>query len=149
MKLIRCKTCEDVVRLIHTEWRKCYCGKSGGQYNDDLLSATVGGNCEVIGIRNDFFTESKKNRFKEHRNVLILGEYIGDTQIHRINSPKGPKLKMIFDKIDDETVQITFKDRRKVTVNLRSNKHPKTLKLPFNKIPSFKPKTVKRTKPKK
>lgn len=138
MKLIRCKICEDVVRLIHTKWRKCDCGKSGGQYNDDLLTATVGGNCEVIGIRNDFFTESKVNRVKEHRNVIILGEYVGDTQIHRIKSPNGPKLKMTFDKIDEETVKITFKDRRKFTINLRRNKSPKTIKVPFNKASSFK-----------
>jgi hypothetical protein len=42
-KLIRCKKCEDIVRLVHTKWRKCECGKSGGQYNDDMISATVGG----------------------------------------------------------------------------------------------------------
>jgi len=33
MKLVRCNQCGDVTRLIHTKWRQCECGKSGGQYN--------------------------------------------------------------------------------------------------------------------
>lgn len=136
MKLIRCKKCNDVVRLIHTEWRQCYCGKSGGQYNDDLLSATVGGICEVIGIRNDFFVPNIKKRIGKEG--IIQGEYKGDLQIHRIISGKGPKLKMDIKKTSKDTNEITFKDRRKYIINLKGNKSPKTIQLPYNKIPSFK-----------
>ena len=104
MKLIRCKKCEDVVRLVHTEWRQCDCKKSGGQYNDDMISATVGGDCEVIGLRNDYFELKpfSKARNKDGLNGIIQGEYLGDVQIHRIISAKGPKLKMTIEKLDDD-----------------------------------------------
>ncbi len=143
MKLIRCKNCEDVVRLVHTDWRQCDCGKSGGQYNDDLISATVGGDCEVIGIRNDFFTLSKKARTKDAVNCIIQGEYLGDVQIYRIISGNGPKLKMDIEEVDDETNKITFKDNRKYTINLKGDKSPKSVEIPSNNKPSFKDKKVR------
>lgn len=145
MKLIRCKKCNDVVRLIHTKWRKCECGKSGGQYNDDFLSATVGGNCEVIGIRNDFFETPKRKRGNGILNILILGEYVGDVQIHRIHSANGPKLKMRIKKTCDGDYmynKITFIDKRKYKINLKDNKSPKSITIPFNFAPSFKTKKM-------
>ncbi len=138
MKLIRCKECDDVVRLVHTEWRKCDCGNSGGQYNEDLLSATVGGECEVIGIRNDFFTKSKKERTKDGVNCIIQGEYLGDNQIFRIESSKGPKLRIEIEEIDEKTNNIIITDKRKYTINLKGNKSPKSIKVPSNKQSSFK-----------
>lgn len=145
MKLIRCKKCDDVVRLVHTKWRNCECGKSGGQYNDDLMSATVGGDCEVIGLRNDYFAEkpfSKEREKKDDKGQLshiIQGEYEGDAQIHRIKSPDGPKLKMTIEKLNDENNLITFTDNRKYTINLKGNKSPKTIEIPINQAgPSFK-----------
>ena len=144
-KLIRCKECEDIVRLVHTKWRKCECGKSGGQYNDDLMSATVGGDCEVIGLRNDYFIAkpfSKEREKKDDKGPLsqiIQGEYNGDVQIHRIESGDGPKLKMEIEQIDDDNNKITFTDDRKYTLNLKGNKSPKTIEVPINKNgPSFK-----------
>ncbi len=137
MKLIRCKECNDVVRLVHIEWRKCDCGESGGQYNDDLLSATVGGNCEVIGIRNDFFEKSREDRVSEHIDSIIQGEYNGDLQINRIESSNGPKLKMEIKKLGDN-VKITFIDDRKYSMNLAGNKMPRTIEIPYNDTPSFK-----------
>ncbi len=141
-KLIRCKKCEDIVRLVHTKWRKCECGKSGGQYNDDLMSATVGGDCEVIGLRNDYFAAKpfSKKRGEDGLGHIIQGEYGGDVQIHRIESGDGPKLKMEIEQIDDENNKITFTDDRKYTINLKGNKSPKTVEVPINKNgPSFKP----------
>lgn len=104
MKLIKCNKCYDVVRLINSEWRKCHCGKSGGQYNDDNLSATVGGDCEVIGLRNDYLYAKpfSKGRGDDGKGVIIQGEYKGDTQVWRIKSPNGPKLKCIIEKIDEQ-----------------------------------------------
>ena len=144
MKLIICKNCDDVVRLIHTKWRKCECGQSGGQYNDDLMSATVGGNCEVIGIRNDWVAAGKQKRKEAELNQIIQGEYLGDVQIHRIISSEGPKLNMEINELDKEFNEITFKDKRKYTINVKgSNKSPKTVKVPINKKgPSFKAKNV-------
>ena len=140
-KLIRCKKCEDIVRLVHTKWRKCECGESGGQYNDDLMSATVGGNCEVIGLRNDYFTEKpfSKKRNKQELNTIIQGEYDGEVQIHRIESSEGPKLKIKIEKLDDNNNKITFTDKRKYTINLKGDKTPKTVNIPINDNgPSFK-----------
>lgn len=140
-KLIRCKKCEDIVRLVHTKWRKCECGNSGGQYNDDLMSATVGGDCEVIGLRNDFFAAKpfSKKRNEDGLNNIIQGEYEGDVQIHRIESGDGPKLKIKIEKLDDENNKITFTDDRKYTINLKGDKSPKTVEVPINKNgPSFK-----------
>lgn len=144
MKLVKCKNCNDVVRLIHDKWRKCDCGKSGGQYNDDLLSATVGGDCEVIGLRNDFFETKPFSKKRGDLSGIIQGEYKGDVQIHRIKLPDGPKLKMEFEKIDDETVEITFTDDREYTINMKGkNKSPKSVKLPANDSPSFKNKKAR------
>ena len=114
-KLIRCKKCEDIVRLVHTKWRKCECGESGGQYNDDMISATVGGDCEVIGIRNDNFAAkqfSKERSDEGDLNNIIQGEYDGDVQIHRIKSGDGPKLKMEIEAINKTNNKITFTDDR-------------------------------------
>jgi hypothetical protein len=141
MKLVRCKDCDDVIRLVHTKWRKCECGNSGGQYNDDFHSATVGGNCEVIGLRNDYFLEKpfSKERNNKEINHIIQGEYDGDVQIHRIESSKGPKLKMTIEKLDDDNNLITFTDDRKYTINVKGNKSPKTIEIPINHNgPSFK-----------
>ena len=148
MKLIRCNNCEDVVRLIETKWRKCECGKSGGQYNGDSLSATIGGDCEVIGIRNDFFATKPFSKArnesddKGQKNVIIQGEYEGDVQLHRIESGDGPKLKMDFEKIDKDTLKVTFTDDRKYTMNLKGDKSPKVIELPASDSPSFKKEKV-------
>ena len=146
MKLIKCNKCYDVVRLIAKEWRKCDCGKSGGQYNDDNLSATVGGDCEVIGLRNDYLYAKpfSKNRGADGKGQIIQGEYKGDVQIWRIKSADGPKLKCEIEQISDKEVLITFKDKRKYSINLKGNKQPKTIKMPYNKVPSFKNKKKKK-----
>lgn len=145
MKLIRCKKCNDVVRLIHKNWRTCECGKSGGQYNDDMLSATVGGKCEVIGIRNDYFTsepftpERIVNKEGEVVDKIIQGEYLGDVQIHRIFKGSGPRLNLKIEKKDDDYNIITFTDRRKFYINVVGNKMPKSVVIPRNTVgPSFK-----------
>lgn len=95
MKLIRCGECGDVINLCKEEWRMCLCGESGGQYNEDNQTAIVGGKCEVFGIRNDFFEYApfSKERREHDRDRLVQGEYAGDAQIHRVESPKKPKDK--------------------------------------------------------
>lgn len=148
MKLVKCNQCGDVTRLIHTKWRQCECGKSGGQYNDDMISATVGGDCEVIGLRNDYFELKpfSKDRNKDGLNAIIQGEYENDVQIHRIKSPKGPKLKMDIKPVDDENNEITFTDNRKYTINLKGDKSPKKITVPRNDNgPSFKDDKTKKT----
>jgi len=136
MKLIRCKHCNDVVRLIHTRWRICECGRSGGQYNEDLITATVGGNCEVFGISNLFFDEdfnklNEKEKVEYRKSInhhwceIWFGEMEGDVQIHRIKSPKGPRLKMKVEWAGKTKTKSTFLDKRKYSINLKDNKNPK------------------------
>src|SRR4051812_28601913 len=55
MKLLFCSACGDVVCLRPEKWRQCKCKKSGGQYNEDNITATVGGNVKIFGIANTFF----------------------------------------------------------------------------------------------
>lgn len=160
MKLIRCRKCEDVVRLIDTKWRTCECGKSGGQYNEDSVTATVGGDCDVVGLSNLFFdnkyrklSDEEKEEYKKeinhHSCEVWFGELEGDKQIHRIKSSKGPRLKMDIDYIGKACV-ITFKDNRDYKVNLKGNKKPKKLIIPdANMKPSFKKDKIKESMEKK
>jgi hypothetical protein len=139
MKLIRCKNCNDIVRLIHTKWRKCECGESGGQYNGITISATVGGNCEVFGIRNDWAEmTSEERQVVTGMNGVIQGEYPGDNQIHRIDSSNGPKLKMTIEEVNGMH-KLTFTDIRNYIINLDGNKSPKSVVIPISSTgPSFK-----------
>jgi hypothetical protein len=106
MKLLFCPMCNDVHGLIESEWRMCSCGASGGQYNADHMTATLGGLARVFGIGNPFFNElypfldsaAKKKmqqKFYGHTDgEAWWGEYEGDQQIFRINDAGGPRLKV-------------------------------------------------------
>ncbi len=148
MKLIRCKNCNDVVRLVHTHWRMCDCGQSGGQYNEDLITATVGGNCEVFGISNLFFDEdfnklSEDEKIEYRKEIghywceIWFGEVKGDVQIHRINSPKGPRLKMKVEWVEENKTKSTFIDKRNYSINLNGDKKPKYIITDNEMKPSF------------
>ena len=63
MKLIFCKECHDIFRLIN-EKRFCKCGKSWGNYTDDI-NAEIGGLAVPIGFENSSFVKAFKNRPKE------------------------------------------------------------------------------------
>jgi hypothetical protein len=101
MKLIYCPVCDDVFRVVSHEWRVCMCGRSGGQYNPDNLTSTVGGKAKVFGIPNPFFSETYMAppediiRLRHKYNDTWItdiwwGEYKGDWQIIRVNNPQGP-----------------------------------------------------------
>lgn len=130
MKLIHCKKCHDVVRLIHTKWRKCECKESGGQYNADLLSATIGGDCDIIGIPNPFFDEVYKylieenggkqfyrNKFGWGTQDVWYGGGAGDKQVCIINSPKGPRLSMEIEVIDEFHTKSIINDKRDYVID--------------------------------
>ena len=108
MKLVFCPDCRDVLRLILEKWRLCKCGRSGGQYHADGLSATVGGAALVFGIPNPFFwgrgkawlllspDERKwvRQLWKDQETDIWWGPEEGPgTHIARIASPKGPRVK--------------------------------------------------------
>lgn len=150
MKLVYCPVCGDVVRLIEYEWRMCDCQNSGGQYNADRMTATVGGQGLVFGIGNYFFndmfqwfTRAQRRRYRT--------EYTGqpdsdcwwskhpagrDTQIFVIDKPTGPRIRMkVTTKPGAKRSRITVTDRRRYTV---AGKQRLTLEVPANPKPSFK-----------
>ena len=106
MKLLFCPQCHDVHGLIEQEWRMCLCGQSGGQYNIDGMTATVGGQARVFGVGNPFFEylypfleeKGKRAMWKKYYGHEMgdcwWGEYEGDIQILRVEDPKGPCLKI-------------------------------------------------------
>lgn len=62
MKLIFCRECFDLFRLLESlEPRRCQCGKSGGKYID-RLNAEVSGPCTVLGIVNNGFMRAVYNQ---------------------------------------------------------------------------------------
>lgn len=149
MKLIRCNNCNDVIRLIHTKWRMCDCGKSGGQYNADLLSATVGGDCDVFGISNLFFdddfrklSEEEKIEYRKsinhHTSEIWFGEALGDLQIHRVESSRGPRLKMTVEILEGPKTKSIFTDKRKYKLNLSEDTQPPHIIIDNDMNPSFK-----------
>ena len=152
MKLIYCNNCGDVVRLIHLKWRKCACGQSGGQYNEDLITATVGGNCRIFGIPNPFFDEvfqyltDKGKQWYRDKNGPYgstdawYGETPGDKQIFRIDSANGPKLKLKIKKISNSINRIYILDKRNYIIDGDKSEYIETERVV---IPSFKLKKMK------
>ena len=63
MKLILCVECHDVVRLIREE-RECLCGKSGGRYLEDFMSAEYWGEAVPIGFDNRILSEAVEDYYK-------------------------------------------------------------------------------------
>lgn len=66
MKLIFCKSCEDVVRLIQGEERFCKCGKCSGKYTDKLNAWYKGGDFVVpLGFLNGSLAKAGNKQPKE------------------------------------------------------------------------------------
>ena len=100
MKLLFCSDCHDVHELITNVWRKCLCGKSGGQYNRDGMTATIGGRARVFGVGNTFFNElypllgpdgkkTVREKYFGQETDAWWGEYPGDQQIFRVRLADG------------------------------------------------------------
>lgn len=133
MKLLYCTKCGDVVRLIHTKWRKCECGKSGGQYNVDLITATVAGECKIFGIPNPFFDEVVfhlrddsrqwyRDKFGYGKEDIWYGEKPGDLQIFRIQNANGPRLKCTVKRIDKTHSKTIITDKRDYVIDGENNR---------------------------
>lgn len=152
MKLLYCPFCADVVRLSPQSWRMCECGESGGQYNKDNNTATIGGKyTRVFGLANPFFEQmwlyvpdDKRIEFRRDHNYgpgdVWWGGFPGDTQLFRIDDPEGPRLKIRIVKRDIATNVITIIDKRPYTID---GKALKTVIVPSNVRPSFKGKAKK------
>lgn len=134
MKLIYCRECHDVVKILKQKWRKCSCGKSGAQYNDDYITATVGGTCDVIGIPNPFFDEVFKylsdphgkewyrNKHGYNTTDCWYGEYPDDRQVFRIKSPNGKKLNITHIlKENENDLLLIIEDKRDYKCSVLDN----------------------------
>jgi hypothetical protein len=65
MKLVLCKDCGDIIRLISEETRHCGCGKCSGRYKGDRLNAWYMGESAVpLGIANISLSDAVINRPK-------------------------------------------------------------------------------------
>lgn len=146
MKLIYCPICGDVVRLIESRWRLCACRVSGGQYNMDMTTATVGGHARVFGIGNPFFNElfqylddEGKARMRKdlygRETDCWWGEWEGDVQIFRVESAEGPRVRLKVAPLSAAEVKLTVVDKRDYTVG---RKKLKEVVVPRNHSPSFK-----------
>ncbi len=60
MKLLYCRRCDSVVRLVMKE-RSCECGKTSGRYLDSL-HAIYTGPAVPFGIANSSFVEAMRNQ---------------------------------------------------------------------------------------
>ncbi len=118
MKLIHCPACGDVVGLTVDTWRQCLCGASGGQYNLDQVTATIGGMAQPFGIDNAFLerTDGKPPEVRQGTNCW-WGEYPGDVQILRIESAEGPRLEVLVRPVrEDGHNEVWVVDGRPFTV---------------------------------
>lgn len=64
MKLILCKKCQDVVRLIKNNVRRCECGSCSGQYVDDLNAWYKGIHAIPMGFNNSSAAKAIRNQPK-------------------------------------------------------------------------------------
>jgi hypothetical protein len=59
MKLLYCKSCNDIFNINHDP-KICTCGKSMGMYTD-TINAIYSGDCIPMGIANNSFLEAVKH----------------------------------------------------------------------------------------
>ena len=71
MKLIFCRTCQDVRKLRYIK-TSCMCGSSWGWYEQDGLHAVVGGRAIPIGFSNLSFSEALANQTKRGRGLEFV-----------------------------------------------------------------------------
>jgi len=62
MKLLLCKNCQDVIRLIQGEIRTCKCGAVSGKYLDDLNAIYSGDEAVPLGFANSTLVEAFRNQ---------------------------------------------------------------------------------------
>jgi hypothetical protein len=61
MKLVLCKNCQDVIRLIDEE-RKCRCGNVSGRYLDEIHAEYSGEYAVPIGFANSTLVHAVHNQ---------------------------------------------------------------------------------------
>lgn len=64
MKLILCRSCQDVYKLIRDEQRQCKCGKTAGYYLDNGIQAVISDTPETIPL--GFANSELKNAINQN-----------------------------------------------------------------------------------
>ena len=62
MKLLFCKECQDIIRLIPDKIRECKCGKVGGKYINELNAVYFGKEGVPIGFKNSTLANAIYNQ---------------------------------------------------------------------------------------
>ena len=65
MKLILCKKCQDVVRLVEEQTRHCKCGECGGYYFDEINAVYWGEYASPLGFDNSSLVYAINNQPQE------------------------------------------------------------------------------------
>ncbi len=145
MKLLYCSQCGDVRALGIQTWRTCACKESGGQYNKDTVTATIGGLARVFGVSNLFFNEmwpvltvEQKQVVRESYKLDPLtdcwwGDFKGDNQLFRVANSNGPRLKIKVVRMDPYTNKVIITDHRSFTVNMVEKPKGYEVLVPFNR----------------
>ena len=81
MKLLYCLDCQDVLKIINEMSRTCRCGASTGVLDDDELTATVTGPCQVLGLGS-----------RSVRQAALTQTQEGDTGLRKMVNPAVKKL---------------------------------------------------------
>ena len=71
MKLLLCKNCQDVIRLVQGEVRTCRCGKVSGKYLDDLNAIYSGEEAIPLGLANGSLVEALRNQPEEGKGKVF------------------------------------------------------------------------------
>lgn len=70
MKLLFCKNCQDLIRLIASN-RSCLCGKTSGHYDDDLNAVYEGDFAVPIGFLNSSFSKAIQNQPQDGKGEIF------------------------------------------------------------------------------
>lgn len=62
MKLVLCKSCQDVIRLIQSEVRTCKCGNAGGKYLNELDAVYFGEFAIPLGFQNSSVVQAIRSQ---------------------------------------------------------------------------------------
>jgi len=81
MKLILCTSCQDIVRLLIGETRKCHCGCSWGKYMEKTSGrAEIGGDAIPIAMDSNLLGHACWQWRKDNRTSFIPCWTIDPTQ---------------------------------------------------------------------
>ena len=114
MKLLYCKTCEDIVKLTKAT-RTCRCGATGGHYKVDGYNAIYYGPAIPLGFTNGSFIEAIRNQPEYgdgYRYTSFVIPKVCPTITH-VDSEDYESIGLDnYDEVFDELMDVAEKDRK-------------------------------------